>query len=229
VCPFTCKFMNEYFGYEKFKYIPYMFTNRSVKEFGNYDADCSWMGSIHGQDHISAIEVLSHFKYKFLTSQRNTWMHHPYEYQKATHVFLPNDEKLVQLSKCRSSLSFNMIYMSPSSVSNNFQAFERFSDGIMPQFKVRTFEIASCKSLLLVKKDPWNLIEDFFEPEKEFIYFENFTELKDIIHDVSNNFENYHDIIERAYERAQQYTVKKIYRYIKENKKQLITWSNKHV
>ena len=82
-----------------------------------------------------------------------------------THVFLPNDEKLKELSKCRSSLSFNMIYMSPASKKNNFQAFERFDEGIMPQFKVRTFEIASCKSLLLVKKDPWNLVEDFFEPE----------------------------------------------------------------
>ena len=68
VCPFTCKFMNEHFGYEKFKYIPYPFTNYSVKEFGNYEADSSWMGSIHGQDHISAIETISKFNYKFLTT-----------------------------------------------------------------------------------------------------------------------------------------------------------------
>ena len=229
VCPFTCKFMNEQFGYEKFKYFPYMFTNRSVKEFGNYDADCSWMGSIHGQDHISAIETISKFKYKFLTSQRNTWMRHPYEFQKCTHVFLPNDEKLVELSKCKSSLSFNMIYMSPASKKNNFQAFEKFDEGIMPQFKVRTFEIASCKSLLIVKKDPWNLIEDFLEPEKEFIYFENFTELEDIIHDVSTNFENYQGIIDAAYETCQNYTVEKLYPYIKEDDKNLITWRNKHV
>ena len=229
VCPFTCKFMNDHFGYEKFKYIPYMFTNRSVKEFGNYDADCSWMGSIHGQDHIDAIDVMSKFKYKFLTSQRNTWMRHPYEFNKCTHVFLPNDQKLVELSKCKSSLSFNMIYMSPASKKNNFQAFERFDEGIMPQFKVRTFEIASCKSLLLVKKDPWDLVEDFFEPGKEFIYFETFDELEDIIRDVSNNFENYQPIIEAAYEKSLDYTVDKVYKYIKDDDNKLITWSNKHV
>tara|TARA_R110000824_G_scaffold27012_4_gene92243 strand:- start:6448 stop:7401 length:954 start_codon:yes stop_codon:yes gene_type:complete len=229
VCPFTCKFMNDHFGYEKFRYVPYMFTNRSVQEFGNYDADCSWMGSIHGQDHISAIETMMKFEYKFLTSQRNTWMRHPYEFEKCTHVFLPNDEKLVQLSKCKSSLSFNMIYMSPSSKKNNFQAFEKFDEGIMPQLKARTFEIASCKSLLLVKKDPWNLIEDFFEPNKEFIYFDNFDELEDIIRDVSNNFDKYQDIVEAAYLRNQNYTVENIYRYIKEDDKNLITWRNKHV
>ena len=229
VCPFTCKFMNDYFGYEKFKYFPYMFTNRSVTEYGNYDADCSWMGSIHGQDHISAIEVISKFKYKFLTSQRNTWMHHPYEYNKATHVFLPNDDKLKELSKCKSSLSFNMIYMSPASKKNNFKAFEFFDQGIMPQFKVRTFEIASCKSLLIVKKDPWNLVEDFFEPGKEFVYFENFTELEEIINDVSKNFERYQPIVDAAYERCKDYTVESVLPYIKQDDKNLITWRNKHV
>lgn len=229
VCPFTCKFMNEHYGYEKFKYIPYMFTNRSVTEYGQYDADCSWMGSIHGRDHVRAIEVMSKFKYKFMTSQKNTWMHHPYEYQKCTHVMLPNDLKLQELSKCRSSLSFNMIYMSPASRRNNFDAFERFDEGIMPQFKVRTFEIASCKSLLLVKKDPWNLVEDFFEPGKDFIYFKNFNELQAIIEDVSKNFESYQGVIESAFKRVQDYTVEKIYEYIKQNDNNLITWRNKHV
>lgn len=229
VCPFTCQFMNDHYGYEKFKYIPYPFTNLSVTEFGNYDADVSWMGSIHGQDHISAVETMQNFKYKFLTSQRNTWMRHPLEFNACTHVLLPNDEKLVELSKSRSSLSFNMIYMNASSRKNNFKAFERFDEGIMPQFKVRNHEIASSKSLLLVKKDPWDLIEDFYEPEKEFIYFENFDELYDIIDDISKNFDKYTDIIEAAYEKSLLYTSEKIYNYIKTDDENLITWRNKHV
>lgn len=229
VCPFTCQFMNDHYGYEKFKYIPYPYTNRTVTEFGNYDADCSWMGSIHGQDHISAVEVMQNFKYKFLTSQRNTWMRHPYEFNKCTHVMLSNEEKLIELSKCKSSLSFNMIYMSPASKKNDGRAFEKFEEGIMPQFKVRSHEIASCKSLMLVKKDPWNLVEDFYEPEKEFLYFETFDELKDIIQDISVNFSKYEGIIESAYNRSLDYTVEKIYKYIQTNDESLITWRNKHV
>jgi len=228
VCPFTCQFMNDHYGYEKFKYIPYPFTNYTVTEFGNYDADCSWMGSIHGQDHISAIETLMQFSYKFMTSQRNTWMRHPYEFDKCTHVMLPGDQKLIELSRCRSSLSFNMIYMSPSSSKNNFKAFERFDEGIMPQFKVRTHEITSSKSLMLVKKDPWNLVEDFYDPGTEFLYFENFEELRDIIQDLSTNFEKYQDIIEAAYLKSTEYTAEKIYRYIQTDDQSLITWRNKH-
>ena len=142
---------------------------------------------------------------------------------------LTNDEKLVELSKCRSSLSFNMIYMSPSSIKNDGDAFMHFEDGIMPQFKVRTHEIASCKSLMIVKKDPWNLVEDFYTPDKEFIYFEDFNELNDILDDVNSNFKNYRDIIEAAYQRSLNYTVEKIYRYIQTDDDSLITWSNKHV
>ena len=229
VCPFTCEFMNDHYGYEKFKYIPYPYTNRTVTEFGNYDADCSWMGSIHGEDHIKAIETMMNFKYKFLTSQRNTWMRHPYEFNKCTHVMLSNEEKLIELSKCKSSLSFNMIYMSPASQKNQGRAFERFEEGIMPQFKVRSHEIASCKSLMLVKRDPWNLVEDFYEPDKEFLYFENFEELKHLIHDISVNFHKYESIIETAFQRSLDYTAEKIYRYIQTNDESLITWRNKHV
>ena len=226
VCPFTCEFMNEHFGYEKFHYIPYPFSNYSVKEFGQYDADCSWMGSVSGQDHILALETLFKFNYKFITSQKNTWMFHPYEFKKCTHVGLSPHDKLVELSKCKSSLSFNMIYMSPASKKNNFKAFEYFDQGFMPQFKVRTHEITSSKSLMIVKKDPWNLVEDFYEPDKEFIYFENCDELEDILNDVIKSFDKYQKIIQNAYTKSKSYKVEKIYEYIKTKNPDLITWSN---
>ena len=124
-----------------------------------------------------------------------------------------------------------MIYMSPASVYNgeSFNVFDHFHNGIMPQFKVRTHEIASSKSLMLVKRDPWNLIEDFYIPEEEFIYFDSFDELESIIIHLSNNFDEYTDIIERAYVKSQDYTVEKIFNYIKNKDDTLITWRNKHV
>ena len=81
---------------------------------------------------------------------------------------------------------------------------------------------------MLVKKDPWNLVEDFYDPGTEFIYFENFEELKDIIQDVSTNFEKYQDIVEAAYLKSTEYTAEKIYRYIQTDNQSLITWRNKH-
>ena len=233
VCPFTCKFMNKHFGYEKFKYIPYPYTNYSVISFYDYDALSCWFGSICGSDHISAIDSISKFPHKYITSQQNTWLFHPYEFNKCTHVNISTEQKLKEVSKCKSSLTFNKLYMSPASVCNyhhndnelKHEAFEYFSSKkIMPQFKVRTHEIASCKSLILCYKDEWNLIEDFYEPNKDFIYFENFKELEEILQDIEINFEKYRPIIESAYKKVQSYSVEKIFNYIKTNDKSLITW-----
>lgn len=234
VCPFTCDFMNQYFGHEKFKYIPYPFTNNTVKSFGDYDALCTWFGSIHGDDHINAIEVLSKYKYKFITSQQNTWMHHPYEYNKCTHVNISTEDKLIEVSRSKSSLTFNKLYMNNSSKYNRKynniinKSFDFFNEKIMPQFKVRTHEIATCKSLILAYKDQWNLIEDFYDENEDFIYFKNFDELNAILENFDENFERYQKIIDNAYNKVQNYTVEKIFEYIKTNDDTLITWKNKN-
>lgn len=233
VCPYTCKFMNDYFEYEKFKYIPYPYTNYSVEDFGNYDSLVSWFGSIHGDDHIKAIETISKYDYKFITSQQNTWMHHPYEYNKCTHVNLSTPDKLKEVSKAKSSLTFNKLYMNGSSQENSRyrwlynNAFNHWDKKIMPQFKVRTHEIASSKSLILCYKDQWNLIEDFYEPNKDFIYFENFKELDELLIDIDENFSKYQPIIENAFNKVQNYSVEKIFKYIKTNDSSLITWDDK--
>ena len=235
VCPFTCDFMNKYYGYEKFIYVPYPYTNHTLKSFGEYDAVSSWFGSINGDEHAGAIDVISKFPYKYITSQQNTWLHHPYEYNKCTHVNISTAEKLKEVSKCKSSLTFNKLYRkpgiqyNPGLEGNELKIWDSYkSDGILPQFKVRTHEIATCKSLILCHKDPWNLIEDFYEAGKDFIYFENLSELEDILHDVDTNFEKYVPIIESAYQTVQKYSVENFFEFVKTKDKNLINWKNKN-
>jgi hypothetical protein len=227
--------MNKHFGYKKFIYIPYPYTNYSLDSFGNYDAVSSWFGSINGDEHAGAIDVISKFPYKYITSQQNTWLHHPYEYNKCTHVNISTEDKLKEVSKSKSSLTFNKLYKAPSIQynpgyeGNELKIWDSYaSDGILPQFKVRTHEIATCKSLILCKKDPWNLIEDFYEPNKHFIYFENNSELEHILNDVDKNFEKYIPMIEAAYEQVQKYSVENIFEFIKTKDKTLINWKNKN-
>ena len=82
---------------------------------------------------------------------------------------------------------------------------------------------------MLVKKDPWNLVADFYTPDEEFIYFDDFIDLEAKINDLINNFDNYKNIIEKAYNRSQDYTVEKIYPYLKTKNPELISWKNQHV
>ena len=72
------------------------------------------------------------------------------------------------------------------------------------------------------------MIEDFYEAGKDFIYFENLSELEDILHDVDTNFEKYVPIIESAYQTVQKYSVENFFEFVKTKDKNLINWKNKN-
>jgi len=236
VCPFTCKFMNEYFGYEKFKYIPYPFTNGESLDFYNYDVEACWFGGIHGKGHIDGISVISNGRpYKFITSGGNRLLQHEFYNTKVTHLGLSTQDKLREVSKSRASLSYNLLYLNPSCANNGKlgslenRAFDHFDHGVMPQFKVRTHEIASCKSLLLVQYDAWNLVEDFYTKDEDFLYFNTPQELNDILEQIKKEPLKYKNITESAYTKQKKYTIEKIMDYIRLDDDSLITWSLKNV
>lgn len=77
------------------------------------------------------------------------------------------------------------------------------------QIKTRPFEAAFSKSLILCKKDQWNIIEEWFEPNKDFIYYEDSKELEFLITKIINNYEEYYPMIESAYNKSiNNYTTK---------------------
>jgi spore maturation protein CgeB len=82
---------------------------------------------------------------------------------------------------------------------------------LVPQLKSRVFEAAFSRSLILCKRDPFNVIENFFEPEEEFVYFDE-GELKEKLVDILLNYEKYLPIIENAYVKAvNQYTTEEFF------------------
>jgi spore maturation protein CgeB len=56
--------------------------------------------------------------------------------------------------------------------------------------------------LILCKKDNWNIIEKWFEPNKEFLYFENEIDLENLITEILKNYDKYQIIINNAYNKA---------------------------
>jgi hypothetical protein len=72
---------------------------------------------------------------------------------------------------------------------------------VVPQQKTRLFEAALCRSLILCRKDHWNMVEKFFTPDKEFVYYEK-GKLKEKIKEVLSNYDDYKNVIENAYQRA---------------------------
>lgn len=71
-----------------------------------------------------------------------------------------------------------------------------------PQLKSRPFEAAFCKSLILCKEDEWNIIDTWFEKDKEYLSFKSSDDLKEKIDMVLSNYDDYKHIIENAYNKA---------------------------
>jgi glycosyltransferase involved in cell wall biosynthesis len=85
-----------------------------------------------------------------------------------------------------------------------------------PQLKSRTFEAAFSKTLMLVLKDQYNVIEEWFVEGEDFIYFETEKELVEKIDSILENYSDYQFMIDNAYNKAvNEYTTEKfIEKYI---------------
>lgn len=72
---------------------------------------------------------------------------------------------------------------------------------IVPQQKTRLFEAAFCKSLILCRKDPFNVVEKFFVPGREFLYYDK-GKLNEKLTEILANYDSYKEVVENAYTRA---------------------------
>ena len=138
-----------------------------------------------------------------------------------TAIGAPRKKMWEALRKTKIFVVTNMLYLSESHKANieaintykNNKAFSHVDDFIAPQMKTRVVEAAFNKTLSLVKKDPWNVVENWFVPGEDFIYYENNEDLPSLIKEISDNWEKYKHITENAYKKAiENYTAKKLFK-----------------
>jgi hypothetical protein len=136
-----------------------------------------------------------------------------------THYDLTSEEKWDLLSRSKISVGINLLFINNHHIQNlkstpNIDSFEKidvaYEKHILPQMKTRMVEAAACKSLMLLYKDDWNVVENWFEPNKHFLYWETFDELQFLITEISNNYEKYWHIVEAANEHVKQYSIENL-------------------
>ncbi len=218
ICPCTADWANEIYnnGEEKFK--PILFPIDKSNLISNFDKkyDAIFYGSVCGQDHVEAINAISKFNHKFLTLGVNHW--HPNEKlvnvsgigNLITDVNIHTFEKWKILSQTKVVPIYNQLYLHDNHIQNikkydNWEknrAWSHLNEKRAPQLKPRVTEAALFKMLMLVKRDPWNLIEYWYNPNEDFIYFDSNDELEELIYETTHNWENYQHIVENAYKKA---------------------------
>ena len=216
ICPYTSDWLNTTRGNSRYRPIFYPYNKRTVPEVQDKKYDVIYHGGIHGQEHVDCLNVMRAFNYRYCTMNHHINTHTHALLPLATNVNLNFQQKINLVSQSKVSVCYNLVHISPEHLPcikshpkwNKNEAFSEVDKwNVMPQFKTRIHEAAISKTLNLVMKDKWNIIERYYEPGKEFLYFENAHDLRDMITAILDDWELYQSIIFNAYEKAKSYEV----------------------
>ncbi len=226
ICPYSVGWLNEIKSTNKYKTIFYPFNENDIPNKVEKKYDVIYHGGLHGQKYLRMLEIISRYNYRYLSQtfgiNSMTMMMLGY----ATDTNLSNTDKLQKIAESKISICFNSFEVRDQNDLNHVkskpnwqrnEAFKHVEDlGIIPQFKSRCNEAAFCRTLNLVQRDPWNIIERYYDTD-EFVYFDHVEELPFKINEILTNWDSYGDMIEKAYQRSLNYTTKNLYKTIKLN------------
>ena len=213
LCPYTADYLNNLQGEQRRIPVFFPFDREAIPAIRAKDIDIVYTGHIIAKPILRDIKVISNFNYRLVSNTKNKLV---------TDFGVGYQEKINLISRSKITLVHNLLYPTfqhlkevwkyPSWQNNlAFKCLPQSSDWlqfflnrknmVVPQLKSRAFEAAFSRSLILCKRDPFNIIENFFDPGEEFVYFDD-GELKDRIADILLNYEKYLPIIKRAHLKA---------------------------
>jgi hypothetical protein len=224
ICPFTATWLNKILGGNK--YIPTFFPIDgdfvSLADNEKKVFDVIYTGHAGNPAHISNdiefVKQIFKFRYAWLSGVAAPGV---------THIGGSYLDKLRLIAQGKISLVHNRLTISdmraqkimqiPAWKSN--EAFREISNVqrpiTAPQIKTRVFESALCGSLILCLRDNWNIIERFFEPNVDFLYFDESTNLSDFIQEILSNFDRYAPLVANARQKVlDRYTTKQFVKNI---------------
>lgn len=229
LCPFTAEYFNERQGAERRVPIFFPFNEEFIPPKSEKRYDIIYTGHLHPKPIMRDMKTISRFNYRLVSNS---------EHELVTDRGVGYQEKLDLISQSKITLTHNLLYPTMRHVLNVWgypewtsnKAFFDIPRGAMglvkrlltgpevevPQLKSRVFEAAFCRSLILCKRDRFNVIEKYFTPNEEFVYYED-DKLFETVNRVLTNYDAYLPVIDKAYNRAvAQYTTNAFFeRYLK--------------
>jgi hypothetical protein len=195
ICPYTAKTISN----RKFVFFP--FNQDLIPQKQEKIYDCIYSGTVLSSSVSSMVDCMMPYKYVFITFNNDSRANHP----KVSYI-----EKLNLYAKTKVTICHNLLWPHMSNIpryrgflnADKNKAFDHLDSGLMPQIKSRVFEAAFSRSVILCAKDNWNVIEMFFEPNKDFVYYENEKDLKEKLDHIINNYHDYEEMTNNAYEKA---------------------------
>ena len=219
LCPYTAEYLNERQGVERRVPIFFPFDEAFIPPKSEKRYDIIYTGHLHPKPIMRDMKLISRFNYRLVSNSGH---------ELVTDRGVGYQEKLDLISQSKITLAHNLLYPTVRHVLNVWKypewrdnkAFSDIPRGLIglakrlmtgqgievPQLKSRVFEAAFCRSLILCKKDNFNVIEKYFTPGEEFVYYEE-GRLVETVNKILANYDAYLPMIDRAYNRTvSQYT-----------------------
>lgn len=229
ICPFTTDWLNKKHKNNKRTAVFFPFNKKHIPQPKEKNFDVIYTGHVVHKEILNLARTISKFNYRFVSASENKLV---------TDCNVSYKEKLDLIARSKIMIVHNLLYLSKEPLNNvlkikdyreneafklipkKYAGLKRIIKGIeVPQLKSRAFEAAFSKTLILCRKDDFNIIEKYFKPNEEFLYYEK-NNLKTKITEILDNYESYKEIIENAYYRAvKEYTTEAFFKkYLKELK-----------
>lgn len=247
ICPYTAEWLNKKFKNGKRKAVFFPFNENFLPKTYEKKYDVIYTGHILAKPILEIAEIISKFNYIIVSNSEHKLVNRrsvdlqekmnligqskitivqnlhymdPFHIANLQLIDDYKDSKAYELVPARVSFKANQLNVIIGAARRVARKLVNkfYSHPIdVPQIKSRAFEAAFGRSLMLVQKDHFNVIELFFTPEIEFIYYEKGT-LETTIREILTNYEKYAPVIENAYNRAKRdYTSKQFYKkYLEE-------------
>ena len=219
ICPYTAKWLNEIYGNNKRVPVYFPFNEKYIPQESVNNFDIIYTGHINSPNIMQLVKAMTKYNYCLVSNSDSSLV---------THRGVSYVDKLKLIAQSKITLTHNLLFPSPGHIYNVNQhkdftrnpAFQfvphmnlldkliakmglskKYNEVMVPQLKSRLFEAAFCRSLIVCRRDPWNLVERFFEPDKEFIYYED-GKLEETIDGILKHYNDYKPIIENAFQKA---------------------------
>jgi hypothetical protein len=226
ICPLTSEMLNlngvkseaVCFPYPE-KYFQQFKLNTSPE---NKKYGCIYYGQIHDDSYKPMLKTIAKYNHRFTTISA-----HGLDQELSdlvTNYNLTTLQKWRLLNLSKSCVGINMVFPKTFPYADfylkEYQTSDRIEEMLksktMPQMKTRMVESAASMTLMLAYKDKYSVIEEWFEPNKHFLYWEDSNHLNDILHDVHKNYDKYWNMVIEANKHVEQYSVSNFWRKINE-------------
>lgn len=211
-CPFSTEWLNRNYFHGKceWAYFPFNMKNLPAQEPKIYDV--FYAGGLLDCPINHAFPIMQKFNHVIVS------------FNGGTHRGVSYKEKLKLNTQSKITITHSLLlwpdrYKHIIPMYPEFQAFETaLVDGKVPQMKMRIFEAALSKSIILTLHDKWNMIECYLEPDKDFLYWYDEKDLEEKIKHILTHYDDYKPMIEHAYNTVvNNYTTKHFFeKYLKD-------------